>query len=133
MRRKLNRRHRKKDVEKQLQYLEDIAFVHPNGIVDMDDINYNLKGYFQRYGWTTLGEEAYALPLIRVLCHTLPHRGNVYSAHAALTENGFIAWQIFEGPVGSHLVACFIKNRLAPVVYDTNIRILDDASNQLSR
>ena len=109
----------------QLKYLEDMAFVHPSRIVDMDGIHYNPKDYLERYGWTSMGQEAYALQLII--------RGNMYSAHAALTEDGFIAWQIFEGPVSSHSVACFIKNKLAPVFYDTNILILDNASNQKSR
>ena len=103
-----------------------MAWAHwiSNRIVDMDGIHYNPKDYLEKCGWTTLGEEAYALQLII--------RGNVYSAHAALTEDGFIAWQIFEGPVSSRSVACFVKNRLAPVFYDTNILILDNSSNQKS-
>ena len=58
------RRHAKKDVGMQLKYLEDMAFVHPSRIVDMDGIHYNPKDYLERYGWTSMGQEAYALQLI---------------------------------------------------------------------
>lgn len=64
VRRRLNRRHAKKDVGMQLKYLEDMAFVHPSRIVDMDGIHYNPKDYLERYGWTSMGQEAYALQLI---------------------------------------------------------------------
>jgi hypothetical protein len=48
----------------QLKYLEDMAFVHPSRIVDMDGIHYNPKDYLERCGWTSMGQEAYALQLI---------------------------------------------------------------------
>lgn len=68
------------------------------------------------------GEEAYALQVII--------RGKTYAVHAAVCEDGFLAWQVFECNVASAEVCKFIRDKLAPVFPSDAFLILDNASNQ---
>ena len=121
-RKRLNRTNVRKDVAKQLQYLSDTAFIPSKKFVDMDGIHFNPKDYLEKYGWATIGEEAYALQLII--------RGKTYAVHAAVCEDGFLAWQVFECNVSAVEVVSFIREKLAPVFPDDAYLILDNASNQ---
>ena len=90
----------------------------------MDGIHFNPKDYLEKYGWATIGDEAYALQLII--------RGTTYSVHAAVCEDGFLAWEVFECNVTAREVCAFIKDKLAPLFGSNAILILDNASNQQS-
>ena len=122
VRRRLNRKHASKSFEKQIEYLKQISCFDSSRIIDMDGIHFNPKDYAEKFGWTDVGEEPYALQLII--------RSNVYSVHAALSKHGFLAWEIFETNVDAHSVARFIRNKLAPLFRDDYILILDNARNQ---
>jgi transposase len=50
--------------------------------------------------------------------------------HAAVGEDGFLAWEIFEHNVSHREVVSFIHNKLAPVLPRGAFVIIDNASNQ---
>ena len=122
VRRRLNRKNIKKYYAKQLKFQEDVSFLKGSRIVAMDEIHYNPKDYLEDYGWTNMGEEAYALQVII--------RGKPYAVHAAVTRDGFIAWQIYQHNVDGKTVENFIRNDVAPVFRDDYFLILDNAKNQ---
>ena len=121
-RKRLNRTNVRKDVSKQLAYLRDVSFVPSKNLVDMDGIHFNPKDYLEKYGWATIGKEAYALQVII--------RGKTFAVHAAVCKDGFLAWQVYECHVTSAEVCKFISNNLAQVFPANAFLILDNASNQ---
>jgi hypothetical protein len=56
----------------------------------------------------------------------------VYAVHAALTEKGFIVWDVFQGPVTELEVSTFIQKVRRHPTFDNehSFRIFDNASNQ---
>jgi hypothetical protein len=103
-------------------YLEDIAFVKPSTLVDMDGIHFNPKDYEELYGYSEIGVEAYVQQIVIL--------GKTYAVHAAVGEDRFYAWEIFQGNVSHREVVSFINNILAPVLPRDAFMILDNASNQ---
>ena len=121
-RHRLNRENIHKDFGEQVRYLEDVGFLSPSRIVDIDGIHFNPKDYLQKYGWSTIGEEAYIFQVII--------RAKTYAVHAALTDRGFLAWDIFEKNVTRFDVIEFLMNKVLPKFPPDAILILDNAKNQ---
>ena len=121
-RHQLNRENIHKDFGEQVRYLEDVGFLSPSRIVDIDGIHFNPKDYLQKYGWSTIGEEAY---IFQVIIHA-----KTYAVHAALTDRGFLAWEIFEKNVTRFDVIEFLRNKVLPKLPPDAILILDNAKNQ---
>jgi hypothetical protein len=113
----------RRDPEAQMEYLERIAHVSPDRLIDIDGIIHNPKDFLPKYGWSPKGQECTAL-LFRI-------EEKVYAVHAAATERGFIAWDIFEGTVTEREVANFVdKVQNAKAFNDRSFGIFDNAANQ---
>ena len=121
-RKRLNRHNVKKNPGLQLAYLERVSFVQASKIIDMDGIHFNPKDYLEKYGWSSIGEEAYILQLVI--------RDKTFSVQAAVCEDGFLAYDIYENNVTHIEVKNFIADKLSPFFHRDNYLILDNASNQ---
>ena len=88
----------------------------------MDGIHFNPKDNLERFGWADVGQEALILQIVLF--------NRTFAVHAAIGENGFIAWDIFECNVKKEHVIHFIEHHLAPVFPDDAYLLLDNASNQ---
>jgi len=117
----LERKNIHQDPVQQLQYLEDIAPMNPSYLIDIDGMVETEDDFLRKYGWSLEGEPAEA-PQISL-------GGKTFAIHAAYSENGFIAYQIFEGSVSANEVAEFVGNTLRPFLLRNNFAILDNASN----
>ena len=88
----------------------------------MDGIHFNPKDNLERFGWADVGQEALILQIVLF--------NRTFAVHAAIGENGFIAWDIFECNVKKEHVIHFIEHHLALVFPDDAYLLLDNASNQ---
>ena len=121
-RKKLTRRHINQDPIKQLEFLDRVSYLSADRIIDMDGIHFNPKDNLERFGWADVGKEALILQIVLF---------NVtYAVHAAMGEDGFIAWDIFDCNVGTEHIIHFIRHHLAPVFPKNAFLILDNARNQ---
>lgn len=102
--------------------MEEMGFLSGNRIVCMDGIHFNPKDNLTKYGRSEKGCEAIVLQIY------IEHR--CFAVHAAMSEDGFIAWEIFEGNVLNTDVANFIRERLAPKFGADKYLLLDNAANQ---
>jgi transposase len=102
--------------------MEAMKILSADRLVCMDGIHFNPKDNLEKYGWSEIGREAVVLQIfIESRC---------FAVHAAMTENGFIAWEIFEGNVCGTDVSNFITDKLAPVFGGNEFLLLDNAANQ---
>jgi hypothetical protein len=113
---------RAKDYGKQLDFMESMKFLSADRIVCMDGIHFNPKDNLGKYGWSEMGREALVLQIF------IEHR--CFAVHAAMSEDGFIAWEIFEGNVCGTDVSTFITDKLAPIIGKDKFLLLDNAANQ---
>jgi hypothetical protein len=118
----VERRNILKDPSVQLAYLENISFVNANRIVDIDGTIQNPKDFQMKMGWAPEGEPA--------MINQIVINSRTFAIHAAYTEKGFIAWQIFEGVVTDTEVCAFLINTLQPMLFHDSFGIIDNASNQ---
>ena len=84
-------------------------------------ISYRLHRWVQ-YGWAERCREAIVLQ-IRIDSRN-------YAVMAAMSEDGFIGWEIYEHNVRNTDVVNFIKVRVAPLFGETKFLLLDNAANQ---
>ena len=113
-------RSRLQDPVEALHFLKQIAFVTPKNLVDIDGMNNNPESFLEKYGWSIKGKPAERLQL---RCG-----GISYSALAAHSEEGFIAWRIFEGMATANDVASFVNDEVRRVVNPDSFCIIDNAS-----
>jgi len=105
----------------QLQYLQDIAFLDPSLIVDIDGMVQNPKDFKTKFGWSPVGNEAskYQIKI-----------GNItYAVLCAYTQYGFLAYEIFIGNVTQIEVVEFIELKVKPLLSENSFGILDNAAN----
>lgn len=121
-RKKLSRKHINADPIQQVNFLQRISYLSADRIIDMDGIHFNPKDNLERYGWADAGEEALILQIVLF--------NETYSVHAAMGENGFIAWEIFDCNVKTEHVIHFIRHHLVPVFPENAFLLLDNARNQ---
>ena len=112
-----------RDPAEQLAFLERIAHVPPERLIDIDGIIQNPADFHAKYGWSPIGQECRALQIII--------NERVYAVHAAVTEQGFMAWDIFEGAVTDIEVGNFVtKLKDHRNFNNLTFGILDNAANQ---
>ena len=112
---------KQKDPEEQLQYLDDVAHVPADLLVDVDGMVQTPHDFFERYGWSPPGDECYRTQI------TIGTR--TFAVHAAYTELGFIHFHIFEGTVTEREVGLFL-NSLKEKLADDSYCLFDNAANQ---
>lgn len=108
------------DAEAQCSYLNFIAALDPDDLVDIDETLSSAKEFEAKYGWAPEGQEATQFQ-IRIGSHA-------YSTIAAYTTTGFIAWAIYEGSVTALEVRHFLNHSLAPALTNTSVGVLDNAT-----
>jgi hypothetical protein len=91
-------------------------------LVDIDGMAQSPDDFHDKYGWAPRGEDAIRMEI------EIANR--FFAVHAAYTQRGFLAWEIFEGTVGQLEVAHFLEYRLMPVLNEHSLAILDNARNQ---
>ena len=111
-----------KDYVKQLDFLEEMAFLKASRIICLDGINFNPKDNLAKYGWSEMGREAITFQ-IRIASKN-------YAVMAAMSEEGFIGWCIYDHTVCNTDVASFIRERVAPMFGAEHVLLLDNAANQ---
>ncbi len=89
----------------------------------MHGSHFNPKDNLERYGWAEVGREA--------VVFQLKIDDRYFAVHAAISEFGFVAWEIFEHTVGNAEVEQFLREKIGPIFQGTNkVLILDNAANQ---
>ena len=121
-RHRINRRHVREDPNEIQQYLNSVAFLETRQFVDLDGIHFNPKDYEEKWGYSLIGEEAFVFQIVI--------RNKTYAVHAALCEDGFLTYAIFDRNVTSEDVAAFIRDKVAPLFPPDAFLILDNAANQ---
>lgn len=121
-RKRLSRRNINQDPHQQHEFMDRISFLGAEDLVDMDGIHFNPNDNLARWGWADVGEEAVVLQIVLF--------NETYAVHAAMGENGFIAWEIFDCNVAKEHVIHFIRHHLLPVFPDNAFLLLDNARNQ---
>jgi len=109
--------------EEQNEYLANIRHVDPSRIVDIDGMSQSRTDFKARHGWAPINDE----DCVRMQI-TIHNRS--FAVHAAYTQYGFLAWEIFEGTVNQFDVTHFIEHHLAPYLRDDSFCIIDNAANQ---
>jgi transposase len=110
-----------KDPLAQQAFLDNIAHVPASCIIDIDGMVQTPDDFYERYGWSPPGEECKRMQI---------HIGSrTFAVHAAYTELGSIAWDIFEGSVTDNEVKNFV-NRISLLLEDDSYGLFDNASNQ---
>jgi len=118
----LETRNMLQNTEEQLIYLERIRHVHPSRIIDIDGMSQSRKDFKAKYGWAPSDDEEKWMQI------TIHNR--TFAVHAAYSELGFVAWEIFEGAVTQNEITHFVNERLAPFVKADSFLIIDNAANQ---
>jgi transposase len=118
----VERRNILKDPSAQVAYLDNISFVKAERIVDIDGTIQNPKDFQIKMGWAPEGEPA--------TINQIVINSRSFAVHAAYTDKGFIAWQIFEGMVTDVEVCTFLFEKLEPLLLSDSFGIIDNASNQ---
>lgn len=87
----------------QLDWLDDIAHIHPFNIIDVDENSVARDKLAQKYAYSLEGTEApvgqYAIVIL----------GFSFSVISAYTWLGFLCWRIYEGTITSLEVEDFIR------------------------
>ncbi len=107
-RKTLSRKHIRKDLGAQVEYLDRICFVSASRIWDMDGIAFNPKDTYEKFGWTEKGHGAVRFEI--TLC------GRNFATHAVGCEDGIVAYEIQSHDVTRFGVAGFIERRVAPAM-----------------
>ncbi len=76
--------------------------------------------FVEKYGWSEVGEKCYRTQFVIHNKH--------YSAIAAYTTRGFIAWEIFEGSVGAAEFMYFINHSVRPKLSAVSFAIIDNCA-----
>lgn len=113
--------HIKKNPIQQIEFLRDIAHISADILVDIDGMVQTNEDFYNKYGWSPVGEECHR-PQINI-------GGQRYAVHAAFTEQGFLAYTIFEQNVTDAEVTQFI-NSLRQILPVNAYGLFDNASNQ---
>lgn len=116
--------HYRQDVFGMLNLLAEMGPVCGRDIVSVDGINFNADDNHAKYGWALRGHEAIAIQISIA--------GVSYAAMAAMGEEGFIAWSIYNGAVCGTHVADFLRCKVVPRMQRNQIIFLDNAANQKS-
>ena len=74
-----------------LDMMIEMGFLDGKDIVSVDGINFNPRDNASKYGRALHGHKATILQI--------SIDGVAYAAMATMTEEGFIAWSIYDGPV----------------------------------
>jgi len=106
--------------EDQYAYLQNVAVLDPNTLVDIDETLCTQSEFERKYGWSPVGEEARQF---QIKIGT-----KAYSTIAAYTSLGFLCWAIYEGSVSHTEFVHFLKEYLAPVLPVGTTALLDNAS-----
>jgi len=94
----LERRHINQNPVLRMEYMDNMKYIDPLRIIDVDETLSTEKELRRRYGYAPRGERAVMTQI---------HIDNKhYSVIAAYSPNGFICWDIVEG---SFTAECFIK------------------------
>jgi len=99
-----------------------MKYLSADRLICMDGIHFNPKDNLDKFGWADSGREAVVFQIVI--------ESRSYAVHAAMSEYGFIAWDIFDGDVCGSDVSSFIKNKLSPVFQNNSFLLLDNAANQ---
>ena len=105
-----------------LDFLDEMGFLNGSDIVSVDGINFNGRDNGAKYGRSLHGHEAFVLQL--------SINGVSYAVMAAMSDDGFIAWTIYDGAVSGSHVAEFISTKVIPRLRPNQIILLDNAPNQ---
>lgn len=101
-----------------LRYLESIAYVMPQLIVDLDETASSPDQFKDRYGWAPIGKKCIQTQIVINNVH--------YSAIAAYTIGGFLCWDVVEGSYTSQHFIAFLNNTLQPMLQSSQYLILDN-------
>ena len=91
----------RKDYMHQLDHMEAMAWLPSSQIVSFDGIHFKDSDNWAKYGFSLKNEP---LTVFQIVID-----GKAYAVHAAMTENGYIAWDIFDHDVCGTDVAAFIR------------------------
>jgi hypothetical protein len=109
--------------EEQNNFLANIRHVDPSRIVDIDGMSQNRNDFKARHGWAPINDEDCVRMQITI-------HSRSFAVHAAYTQFGFLAWEIFEGAVNQYHVTHFMEHHLAPFLREDSFCIIDNATNQ---
>jgi hypothetical protein len=101
----LERRHILQDSIARYNYLETISFLHLKYIVDIDATASSANQFYEKYGYAMKGHKAIKTQI------TINNKH--YSAIAAYTIHGFLAWRVVEGSYTNEDFIEFLNNELA--------------------
>jgi transposase len=108
----------------QIEYLESIRHVDPSRIIDIDGMSQSRKDFKGKYGWAPSDDEDYYQ--LQITIHS-----RSFSVHAAYSQFGFIAWEIFEETAVTQIeITHFLEHFLMPFVLEDSFCIIDNARNQ---
>jgi hypothetical protein len=129
-RKKVHFKNIKRSPAEQLEYLEKIAHVSADRIIDIDGMVQSPKDFLTKYGWAPIGEECEERQIVIGT--------RTFAVHAALCETGFMAWAIFESTVSEREVKDFVTGISGSQGFSTDpntgsFGIFDNASNQRTR
>ena len=111
----------RRDPNAQIDFMDEVAVVPPENLVDMDGLVQNSNDFQSKYGWSPSGDECIRMQITLF--------GKTYAVMAAYTPIGFICWTIYEGTVSGAHVVTFLE-KLSDEIDDYSFLILDNASNQ---
>jgi hypothetical protein len=113
--------HIKKNPIQQIEFLRAIAHISEELIVDIDGMVQTAEDFYNKYGWSPIGEECHR-PQINI-------GGQRYAVHAAFTQLGFIHHAVFIQNVTDEEVREFV-NSLRDKLPANAFGLFDNASNQ---
>jgi hypothetical protein len=113
--------HIKKNPIQQIEFLRAIAHISADFIVDIDGMVQTAEDFYNKYGWSPIGEECHR-PQINI-------GGQRYAVHAAFTQLGFISYAAFAQNVTDEEVTAFIEG-LRDILPADAYGLFDNASNQ---
>ena len=88
------------------KFMADMQFFHIDQIVWLDETGCDRRDQIRKYGYSLRGE--------RPVYHRLLHRGNRISATTAMSTDGIVALELFQGTLNGDRYLNFLRGTLIP-------------------
>lgn len=116
----MERRNINIDHEERFNFLENIKFLHPSMIIDIDETASSPEQFYEKYGWSKVGEKCIRTQITIGTRH--------FTVVAAYSDRGFLCWDIIEGSYNSDTFIRFLRDTVYPMIIPGQCIIVDNAS-----